>query len=124
MLADEAELGRAILELGQNAVQFTAPGGRVILTTHAETDHAVVEVHDTGSGIAPEDLPHIFQRLYRADKARSVETGGVGLGLSIAQRIVEMHQGRIEVSSTPGQGSIFRVRLPTVPPAGVSAASD
>lgn len=124
VLADEAELGRAILELGQNAVQFTAPGGRVILTTHAETDHAVVEVHDTGSGIAPEDLPHIFQRLYRADKARSVETGGVGLGLSIAQRIVEMHQGRIEVSSTPGQGSIFRVRLPTVPPAGVSAASD
>jgi len=73
---------------------------------------AVAEFRDTGIGVSAEDLPHIFDRFYRADKARSREFGGVGLGLSIARWVAEAHQGTIEVQSTPGAGSVFRIRLP------------
>jgi signal transduction histidine kinase len=73
---------------------------------------ADTSVTDTGIGIAKEDLAHIFDRFWRADRARSREHGGAGLGLSIAKWIVEMHQGSIEVESEPGKGSTFRVRVP------------
>ena len=73
---------------------------------------AVVEVEDSGIGISDEDLPRIFDRFFRADQARSHETPGSGLGLSIAKWVAEAHDGRIEVSSRLGQGSLFRIRLP------------
>jgi signal transduction histidine kinase len=77
----------------------------------------VVEIQDSGIGISPEDLPHIFNRFYRADLARQTETGGSGLGLAMAQKIIENHNGSIEVESILGDGSTFRVCLPITPEA-------
>jgi len=74
--------------------------------------YAVAQVRDTGIGISETDLPNVFERFYRADKARTRELGGVGLGLSIGRWITEVHAGTIEVHSSPGRGSIFEVRLP------------
>ena len=85
------------------------------LSTPAPTTHeAIVKVSDTGIGILPEDLPHIFERFYRADRARSRDRGGSGLGLAIVQSIVQEHHGSVEVESTPGKGSTFTLRLPVV----------
>ncbi|HLV35544.1 MAG TPA: sensor histidine kinase, partial [Spirillospora sp.] len=95
-----------------NAIQYTPAAGTVSVRTCQRDGQALVEVEDTGIGIDSNDLPHIFNRLYRADKARSTETGGIGLGLPIAQKIIETHGGKIEVESTPRVGSIFRVWLP------------
>ncbi len=109
---DAVELGTALMNLVENAVQYSSPGETIQVRTCVERDCVLVEVSDMGIGISPEDLPHIFERFYRVDKARSAETGGVGLGLPIALKIVEAHKGRIEAESTPGQGSTFRIRLP------------
>jgi signal transduction histidine kinase len=99
-----------LLILIDNAVKYTPEGGRVSLSlTHAGNE-AVILVTDTGIGIAPEHLPNIFERFYRADPARS--GSGAGLGLAIARWLVDAHGGCIEVESTPGQGSTFRVLLP------------
>lgn len=84
------------------------------LDESAHKPTAVVEIRDTGVGISPEDLPYIFERFYRAAKDRSRQTGGVGLGLSIAQWITHRHGGEIQVQSAPGAGSLFRVRLPVL----------
>jgi signal transduction histidine kinase len=73
---------------------------------------AVTEIRDTGVGISLADLPHIFERFYRADESRSRESGGTGLGLSIAQWIAEAHRGKISVVSKVGEGSVFRVQIP------------
>jgi signal transduction histidine kinase len=86
-------------------------GGRVSITLKASDNEAVAQVRDTGIGISQEDLPFIFERFYRADKARSRE-GGAGLGLSIAKWIAEVHRASIHVDSVVGQGSTFEVRLP------------
>jgi PAS domain S-box-containing protein len=109
--ADESELGRALHEVVTNALQYT-PGGIVMIYTYRQNGHAVTEVKDNGIGIAEEDLPHVFERLYRADKARSLANGGNGLGLSIAKKIVEMHGGTIQVASALGEGSTVTIRLP------------
>jgi signal transduction histidine kinase len=85
----------------------------VAVTLDAANGHAVLAVRDDGPGIAETDLPHIFDRFYRADPARS--RGGTGLGLALVQSIVEVHGGRIDVDSTPGRGSCFRVALPLAP---------
>lgn len=74
----------------------------------------VIEISDNGPGIAASQLPHIFERFYRADQARGSEEGGMGLGLTIAQKIIEAHQGEIEVESQVGRGSTFRLRLPVL----------
>jgi heavy metal sensor kinase len=111
---DRDALYRLFLILIDNAVKYTAPGGLITVSLTAGDQTAVVEVRDTGIGIATNDLPHIFDRFYRADKARSRESGGVGLGLSIARWEAEAHGGSIEVQSSVGKGSTFRVRLPAI----------
>src|SRR2546428_263395 len=109
---DAHALQRLFLILIDNAVKYTPAEGRVTASLTDTNGFAVAEIRDTGIGIATVDLPHIFERFYRADKARSREMGGVGLGLSIGRWIAEAHGGAIEVESTPSQGSVFRVRLP------------
>jgi heavy metal sensor kinase len=112
--ADAEAVRRAVLVLIDNGIKYSNPEGRVSVSVAAEGTDAVVSVADTGMGIAPEDLQHIFDRFWRADKARSRSQGGVGLGLSIAKWIAEVHRGSIQVESTIGQGSLFRLRIPLV----------
>jgi signal transduction histidine kinase len=109
---DEDLLRRLFLILIDNAVKYTPPDGKVEVSVVEKDGTAVGEICDTGIGIASADLPNIFERFYRADKARSRETGGTGLGLSIGRWIAEAHAGSIEVESAPGHGSTFQVRLP------------
>jgi two-component system, OmpR family, heavy metal sensor histidine kinase CusS len=109
---DEAALSRLWLILLDNSVKYGNPGGEINFEVAIENADVVVRVTDTGVGIAPEELPHIFDRFWRADKVRSRSMGGAGLGLSIAQWIVEQHRGTITVVSEVGKGSQFTVRLP------------
>jgi signal transduction histidine kinase len=95
-----------------NAVKYTPPGGSVEIKLHAQNGNAVFFVGDTGIGISDEDQPKIFERFYRADKARSREFGGAGLGLAIAYWIVEQHKGSIRVKSSLGNGSQFILLFP------------
>jgi len=110
--ADHSALGRLLLIVLENAVKYTPPGGHIVMRLSNGAGHARIEIRDTGIGIAEKDLPHIFERFYRADQARSRETGGSGLGLAIARWIVDLHGGKIEAQSTFGQGSLFRITLP------------
>ncbi|MBK9714787.1 MAG: hypothetical protein IPO81_26320 [Kouleothrix sp.] len=107
---DTARIEQVLLNLLQNALAFTPRGGRVTLGAEAQADGVRVWVHDTGAGIAPEDLPHIFERFYKADRARS--GGGTGLGLAIAKHLVEHHGGRIEAESQVGMGTTVSFILP------------
>ncbi len=109
---DADRLRQALLNLVDNAVKYTPAGGRVTLSLHREPGWVRITVADTGIGIAPEDLPHIFERFYRVDKARSRALGGTGLGLSIVQWIAQAHGGQITVESRPGVGSEFTLWLP------------
>jgi signal transduction histidine kinase len=95
-----------------NALRYTPPQGSITLTAKADRASVTIEVADTGSGIAPEDLPHVFDRFYRADKSRARESGGSGLGLAIAKSIVEAHGGSIGAVSQPGQGTQLIIQLP------------
>ena len=112
LLGDEAALERLFLSILDNALKYTPPGGRVSLELRLENGQAIVEVADTGIGIDAKDLPHVFERFYRADQSRSREVRGSGLGLSIAKWIAEIHGGAIEANSQPLQGSRFVVHLP------------
>lgn len=112
VIADSEALRRALLILIDNAVKYTPDGGRVEVSLKRKDGHAVISVVDTGIGVAEQDIPHIFDRFWRADKARSRAQGGVGLGLPIARWIVAMHQGEIRVTSAPGKGSRFEVTIP------------
>jgi two-component system sensor histidine kinase CiaH len=109
---DEMRLRELLLILLDNAIKFTDAAGTVGLTLEADGGKAVVRVRDSGSGIPPEAIPHVFDRFYRADKARSRAEGGAGLGLTIAKWIVEGHRGSIQVDSDPGRGTTFSVELP------------
>jgi signal transduction histidine kinase len=111
-------LRRAILNLAQNAVRYSPEHSTVQITVGRVDREAVLAIVDEGCGIGPEDLPHVFERFYRADPARARDTGGSGLGLAIADQIVRSHGGRIEVTSTLRVGSSFVVFLP------FAAASD
>ncbi len=95
-----------------NAVKYTPAGGRVHFSMRAVASHTETTVSDTGMGIAAADLPHVFDRFWRADKVRSRSAGGAGLGLSIARWIVESHHGEIDIQSEPGRGSSVTVRFP------------
>jgi heavy metal sensor kinase len=109
---DVALLQRLFFALIDNAIKYTPENGRVNVTLKVVSDCAVIEVADTGIGIAAEDLPHVFDRFWRADKVRSRATGGTGLGLAIAKWIVERTGGNLQVESAVGQGSKFQVRIP------------
>jgi signal transduction histidine kinase len=109
---DADQLKQVLVALLDNALKYTPYEGVVSLSLTTLANQAIIKVIDTGIGVAQDDLPHIFERFYRADRARSRERGGSGLGLAIVQSIVQEHQGTIEVESTPGKGSIFTVRLP------------
>ncbi len=109
---DGQALSRLWLILLDNAVKYTNEGGQIHFALRTTGSHAEGVVEDTGVGISPAELPHIFDRFWRADKVRSRSAGGVGLGLSIAQWIVQRHHGDIEVRSELGKGSQFLVRIP------------
>jgi heavy metal sensor kinase len=107
-------LRRLFLILIDNAVKYTPREGRISVVLDASDGAVITEIRDTGVGISASDLPHIFERFYRADESRSRESGGAGLGLSIAKWIAEAHHGKISVLSKVGEGSIFRVEIPCV----------
>jgi len=110
--ADPARLKQVVVNLLDNAIKYTPEKGRVSISVVKQDSRAVLEVEDNGIGISTDDLPHVFERFYRADKARSRQMGGTGLGLSIVRSICLAHGGRVTVNSTEGRGSLFRVELP------------
>jgi signal transduction histidine kinase len=111
--ADEERLAQVLGNLVANALRYTPAGGQIILSAALRAEGLQLAVRDNGSGIAPEALPHIFDRFYRGDEARAETDGESGLGLAIAKSIVEAHGGTITVASEPGQGTTFFVTLPT-----------
>ena len=121
LLANAAALERLLLSVVDNAVKYTPPSGHVALVLSVQGSQGVIEVRDTGIGIAEQDLPHVFERFYRADQTRSRETRGSGLGLSIAKWIAETHNGSIELRSRPGQGTTVIIRLPLTSEIGDNA---
>ena len=112
--ADAVRLEQVIVNLLTNAAKYTADGGRISVTVQQEGDKAVLRVRDSGVGIAPELLPHVFDLFTQAERSLDRSQGGLGIGLCLVQRLVEMHGGRVDVSSTVGQGSEFVVRLPVM----------
>ncbi|MCA1562475.1 MAG: HAMP domain-containing histidine kinase [Acidobacteria bacterium] len=111
---DRNRMRQVLANLLDNAVKYTPAGGRIEISATRDGPDAVLSVSDTGIGITPDELPHIFERLYRGDKSRSAR--GLGLGLSLVKAIVEAHGGRVTVHSTPGGGTRFDLRLPIVLP--------
>ena len=118
---DRDRLAQALDNLVSNAIKFTPAGGRVVLRLACEYDRAVLEVTDTGIGISQADLEQLFQRFFRTQRATSAAIPGVGLGLTIAQAIVHGHDGQISVQSRDGEGTTFRIELPLLRAAGVTA---
>ena len=114
VFGDADQLHQVLVALIDNALKYTPYEGSVTLSLTTDKNDAILKVSDTGIGILPEDLPNIFERFYRADRARSRDRGGTGLGLTIVQNIVQEHEGNIDVESTPGRGSTFTLRLPMV----------
>ena len=112
LYADPVRLRQTIGNLLSNAIRHTPPGGAVTLSCRSAGDEVVIEVADTGSGIAADDLPRVFDRFWRADKSRSRQTGGSGLGLAIVRQLTEAHGGTVSVTSTPNTQTVFTVRLP------------
>jgi heavy metal sensor kinase len=107
-----AKLKQVVVNLLDNAIKYTPDGGRIVIAVTALQHKAVLSVADTGIGIAPEALPHVFERFYRADKARTREQGGAGLGLAIVRSICQAHSGSIDIESMENSGTICRVALP------------
>jgi two-component system, OmpR family, sensor histidine kinase BaeS len=110
--ADRDKISQVIVNLVSNSLKYTPKGGKVDFSIGQDKGNVILSVRDTGVGIAEEDLPHIFERFYRADKSRNRMTGGAGIGLTITKSIVEAHGGSIIVESAPGMGTEFRVCLP------------
>jgi two-component system heavy metal sensor histidine kinase CusS len=112
---DRTLFQRAVSNLVMNGIAHTPDGGSVTLEAMQDSSDIVMKVRDTGDGIAAEDLPHIFERFYRADKARSAASGRVGLGLAIVKGIVECHGGSVAAASNPGAGTSITMRFPLAP---------
>ena len=121
---DPDRLQEVFMNLIQNAIQYTSQGGAITVSgqTDDEAEMVGISVADTGIGIPSGDLPRVFERFYRVDKARSRASGGTGLGLAIVKHIIELHHGRIDVNSTVGQGTTFTVWLPQYQEAGGDAS--
>jgi len=111
-VGDAERMGQAVTNLLDNSIEYNRPSGEVRVTGEKQGGTVVLKVSNSGPGIAAEDLPRIFERFYRADKARSGGGGHTGLGLAIAKAIVEAHGGTLEAASQPGEGATFTVRLP------------
>jgi heavy metal sensor kinase len=109
---DKVKLRQLFINILENAVRYTPIAGQISVSLVQKDANAVVAIADTGIGIPPEHLPHIFERFYRVDKARARADGGVGLGLAIAKIIAESHKGKIEVESELGKGTTFTISLP------------
>lgn len=109
---DRERIKQVIINLTDNAISYTPEKGSVTLEVGHSGSHLLITVKDTGIGIAQSDVPRLFERFYRVDKARSRNTGGTGLGLAIVKHIVELHQGEISLESELGKGSVFTIRLP------------
>ena len=112
MFADPGKLAQVCYNIIENAIKYTPDGGTITVRLKKAGRDAVLEISDTGVGIPEEDLPHVFDRFYRVDKARSRDTGGTGLGLSIVQQIIRLHAGSVTVQSVRGEGTTFTVQLP------------
>ncbi|MBA2487856.1 MAG: hypothetical protein H0V36_00850, partial [Chloroflexi bacterium] len=132
LLHDPPRLGQVLTNLLGNAIKFTPAGGSVAVSLAETADGAAIVVTDTGVGIDPDELPHIFERFYRGAQAARERAAGSGLGLSLVRSIVEMHHGRIAVESAPGKGTSVTVSLPragatdgrTARPIAVSSPSE
>lgn len=109
---DPDQIRQVLWNLLDNAIKYNVEGGRIDITLHADVSRLSIRVADTGIGIPADEVPRIFERFYRVDKARSRALGGTGLGLSIVKHIVEAHGGQVEVTSEPGRGSAFQFTLP------------
>jgi two-component system, OmpR family, sensor histidine kinase BaeS len=112
VVADPVRLRQVVGNLVSNAIRHTSEGGTVTLSARASREWAFIEVTDTGTGMTPDELQHVFDRFWRAEKSRSRQTGGSGLGLSIVRKLTEAHGGEVTATSTPGEGSTFTLRLP------------
>lgn len=110
-----------VLNLLSNAIKFTPNGGRIDVDASEEDGQVAVRVRDTGCGIAPEDLPRVFDKFYRTDQARSMRVAGAGLGLTLAKQMALLHDGDLHVTSQPGQGTEVCLRLPAAPAAQIEA---
>jgi signal transduction histidine kinase len=117
-------LARAVGNLLDNAVRYTPDAGQIELRRWVSGEDMVIEVADSGPGIAPDDLPHLFEPLYRADDSRNTTTGGVGLGLTIAQRIIRAHGGTLSAANRPGGGAVFTGTLPITDRASIPQANE
>lgn len=109
---DPVRLGQIVDNLLSNAARYTDRGGSTHVRVGTRNGEAVLEIQDTGVGIAPDELPHVFERFWRSEKSRSRDRGGAGIGLAIVQALVAAHDGHIEVASSPSRGSTFTVMLP------------
>ncbi len=112
IIGDQRRLSEVMRNLLGNALKYTAQGDVSVVIQTIDGEQVEVAVHDTGAGISPQDLPHVFERFYRADRARSARTGGAGLGLAISRRIVEDHGGAVFADAAAGGGAIVGFRLP------------
>jgi PAS domain S-box-containing protein len=112
IIGNEADLWRMVANLVENAINYTPAKGTITIESRSQASGVLILVRDTGIGIGKEHLPHVFERFYRADAARSLQNGGTGLGLSIVKMIAEQHEGYVKVESTLGVGTQFQVWLP------------
>jgi len=115
VLADADRIAQVLANLVSNALRYSPSGAEIVLSASCRGDAVRFAVDDNGPGIAPEDLPYVFERFYRSDKSRSRERDSTGLGLAIARSIIEGHGGRLDVQSTPGHGATFGFSLPIAP---------
>jgi len=111
-LVDKEKIREVVLNLLDNAIKYTPDGGTIEISTFYDEKGVTLTVKDNGIGIPKEDLPRIFERFYRVDKARSRELGGTGLGLSIVKQIVELHKGNVKIDSELGKGTTVTVQVP------------